>query len=178
MNKSCKWPWESYRYFLISYEIIIFYQHEIKCTFMYTIHRTLSNQYSECYAKFTTRDKRVLFDCLMFPPSRSLLSISRYLIFFFSFLFFSFLLFPCSNDKQLTHGQLHTFERLSFLLFSKPYIPWSFHPLSWFIFRLIITRLVFHEPTLDHFNIYTTFCKSWINVFSNFYNTSTEFKIV
>ena len=105
------------------------------------------------------------------------LKVSHFL-FFFSFLFFSFLLFPCSNDKQLTHGQLHTFERLSFLLFSKPYIPWSFHPLSWFIFRLIITRLVFHEPTLDHFNIYTTFCKSWINVFSNFYNTSTEFKIV
>lgn len=105
-----------------------------------------------------------------------LLTISSYLI--CSFFSFSFLLFPCSNDKQLAYGQLRTFERLSFLLFSKLYIPWSFYLSSWFIFWLKITRLVFHEPTLDYFNIYTTFSKSWIDVFSNFFDISTEFKIV
>lgn len=86
------------------------------------IHRTLSNQYSECYAKFTTQltSDAVLFDCLVFSPpllAFSCLKVSHLLI------FFSFLLFPCSNGKQLACGQLRTFERLSFLLFSKPYIP-------------------------------------------------------
>lgn len=55
------------------------------------IHRTVSNQYSECYAKFTTQltSDAVLFDCLVFPPplpAFNYLKLSHLLIFF---LFFS-----------------------------------------------------------------------------------------